>query len=127
MAGLDAHWGAFVGECPEGEIDDIAGAVAKEADPDDSRLGLGGGAGDVDGMVGRSDGLPGGWEQLGAGGGERDVTAGALKQRHAQVGFEGADGLAQGRLGDVKPLGGASEVQLVGDGDEVAQLREGDP
>jgi hypothetical protein len=32
--------------------------------------------------------------------------------------------MAQGRLGHVQPLGRAPEVQLLGDGDEVAQLAE---
>lgn len=50
-------------------------------------------------MVGCGDGVPGGWEQLGAGVGERDVMAGALKQRYSEVGLEGAasDGLTPSR------------------------------
>jgi hypothetical protein len=38
------------------------------------------------------------------------------------VGFERLDRLAQRRLADVQALGGAREVQLLGDGDEVAQV-----
>ena len=38
--------------------------------------------------------------------------------------FQGLDGLAQGWLGDVQAFGGAAEMQLLGDGDEISELPE---
>lgn len=44
----------------------------------------------------------------------------AVKQRHAQLLFEVAYGGAEWWLGHVQPLGGAGEVLLLGNIDEVA-------
>ena len=57
-------------------------------------------------------------------GGELDAAAGALEQPAAQLGLERADLLAERRLGDVQARRGAPEVQLLGDGDEIAKLAE---
>ena len=59
-----------------------------------------------------------------AGGGELDAAAGALEQPDPQLGLEGADLLAERRLGDVQTSRRAPEVQLLGDGDEIAKLAE---
>ena len=48
-------------------------------------------------------------------GGQRDAAAVALEQPHAELGLERPDLLAHARLGEVQPLGGAAEVQLLGD------------
>lgn len=59
-----------------------------------------------------------------AGGGEVDVAAVALKQRHSELCFEAADLLAEGGLRDVQPFGRAAEVELLGDGGEVLDESE---
>jgi hypothetical protein len=63
-------------------------------------------------------------QQRVAGIGERHRTPRALEQPHAQLRLQRADLLAQRRLGDVQALGGAREVQLLGDGDEIAQVTQ---
>ncbi len=63
-----------------------------------------------------------------AGGGELHAALGALEQPHAQLLLQVGDGLRQRRLRHVQARGGAAEVQLVGDGDELApqaQLDQG--
>ena len=40
----------------------------------------------------------------------------------AELALELADLLRQRRLGDVQPIGGPAEVQLLGDGPEVAKM-----
>jgi hypothetical protein len=50
----------------------------------------------------------------------------ALEQGRTQRFLEGGNGLRQRRLGHVQALGGAAEMQLFGDGDEIAQLAEVD-
>jgi len=61
-------------------------------------------------------------QQHASGLGERDLPAGALKQRDTEVAFEPGDGARQGRLGYLQALRGPAEVQFLGDGDEIAQL-----
>jgi hypothetical protein len=46
----------------------------------------------------------------------------AVEQRRAQLPFQHPDLLAQRWLGDVKALGRTSEVQFLGNGDEVTQV-----
>ena len=58
--------------------------------------------------------------------GELDVSAAAFEEGDADLGFEAFDRLAQRGLGDVELLCGASEVELFGDGDEVADLSKGE-
>ena len=53
---------------------------------------------------------------------QRGAPAVAVEQRHAELGLELADLLADARLGEVQAVGGAAEVKLLGDGDERAQL-----
>ena len=55
---------------------------------------------------------------------QRGTPAVALEQRHPELGLERADLLADARLRQVQPLGGAAEVKLLGDRDERAQLAE---
>lgn len=47
------------------------------------------------------------------------MPAGPVKQGHAKLLFEAADLVTQRRLGDVQPLGGAAEVKLLGNRNEV--------
>jgi hypothetical protein len=50
------------------------------------------------------------------------VSAVSHEQRHPEAGLQRLDLLRQRRRGDVHALSGTAEVQLLGDGDEVAQL-----
>ena len=63
-------------------------------------------------------------EQRGAGRGEGDAAVGAVEQPHAQLCLELADLLADGGLRHVQALGGAAEVQLLRDRDEVPQVSQ---
>ncbi len=56
--------------------------------------------------------------------GERHRAPRAHEQLHPQLGLQRADLLAQRRLGDVQAKRGAREVQLLGDGDEIAQVAQ---
>lgn len=47
-----------------------------------------------------------------------------MKELRAEFGFKGLDLLGKGRLGNVKSDGSATEVQLFGHGDKVAQVTE---
>ena len=55
---------------------------------------------------------------------ELDAPARPDQQREPELVLERADLLAQRRLGDVQALGGAAEVQLLRDRDEVAKLAQ---
>ena len=55
---------------------------------------------------------------------ERGAAAVALEQLHTELGLERADLLAHARLRQVQAIGRPAEVQLLGDGDERAQLPE---
>jgi hypothetical protein len=50
-----------------------------------------------------------------------------MKQLNLELILELANGLRQRRLGDVHPVRGPAEVELVHDGQEVAQMPELDP
>ena len=56
--------------------------------------------------------------------GDRHPARGPLDQRDADLLLEPADLLRQRRLGDVLALGGAGEVALVGERDEVPELSQ---
>ena len=56
------------------------------------------------------------------GGGELDAALGAAEQRDPHLRLELADVQAEGRLRNPKPFRGAGEVELIGDGDEPAEL-----
>ena len=76
--------------------------------------------GRVRGLQGRARRLEQGHARLGQG----DAPRRALEQPRAELVLEPRDRRAQGLLGDVQPLGGAGEVQLLRDGDEIAELPE---
>jgi hypothetical protein len=48
------------------------------------------------------------WQQYGSGWRQSDLSRVSFEQLKAQFGFQSLDPLGEGRLGDVKPLGGAS-------------------
>jgi hypothetical protein len=62
------------------------------------------------------------WQQCRAAGSQRDGPAIAVEQADFQVAFERLDLLGERRTRDMQPLRRATEVQLFGDGHEVAQL-----
>lgn len=62
-----------------------------------------------------------------AGGGEARGAGGALEEAAVETGFEKLDVAGERGLGDVKAEGGSAEVELFGNGDEVAQVTEFDP
>ena len=61
-------------------------------------------------------------EQLLSGGGERSAARVSREQRDPEFVLERPDLAGQHRLRDVQTLGGAAEVQFLGDSDEVPQL-----
>ena len=65
-------------------------------------------------------------QQLPAGRGQLGCPLVPHEQRRFQLLFERPDLAGQYRLGDVQGLGGAAEVQMLSDGDEIAQLAEVD-
>jgi hypothetical protein len=78
--------------------------------------------------LGREDG-PRMLEERAARVGQSDAVAGSDEERDAELALELADLLRERWLSDVQPRGRPSEVQLLGDGDEVAEMaefREGD-
>jgi len=75
-------------------------------------------------LVDGAQGGAGRLQQRLAGLGELDAARRALQQRHAELLLEPGDRGAQRLLGDVHAARGAREVQLLGDGDEVAQVAQ---
>jgi hypothetical protein len=63
-------------------------------------------------------------EEGAPGGGELDAARAAHEQLGAHLLLEVADLPAERRLGDVQPRGRPPEVQLLGDGHEVAEVAE---
>jgi hypothetical protein len=101
-----------------GQLEHPGGRVADPQPAVDEQAGLLGGAG---GGVGGLDSLAGLGQQGPAGLGQLDAPA-ADEQLHAQLPLQGLDLGAERWLGDAQPLGGSAEVQLLGDGDEVAKM-----
>ena len=56
--------------------------------------------------------------------GQGDITRGAQQQHRVELALEPFDRPAQCRLGDMQALGGAAEMQILGDGDEIAQMMQ---
>ena len=56
--------------------------------------------------------------------GQRHAAAGAVDEALPELGLQLAQALAHARLRDPEPLGGAPEVELVGEGEEDADLAE---
>jgi hypothetical protein len=96
------------------------GAGTGESDGEASALAAGGAPRGVDGGEDLAPAL----EEHRAGRSELDAARGPVGQRFAELGLKAADLLRQRRLGDVKALGGAAEVPLLGDRDEVAEVSQ---
>ncbi|WUR56258.1 hypothetical protein OG979_20690 [Actinomadura citrea] len=61
---------------------------------------------------------------------EADLAAGAFEQSAAQMAFQGGDGPAHLRLGEMEPVGGMAEMQLLGQRQEhfyLPQVRQSMP
>jgi len=86
--------------------------------PDDERL-VPGSANRLHGALGLLQQLLAIAEECDPGGGQFDPPASAGQERHSELRLEPPDLLAERRLGDVQPLGGAPEVEFLGDGHEV--------
>ena len=119
---LDAR--QLVGEAPGERGQEAVGRRADAADRDVAdRAG-----GDPTGLVGSAvDGRedrPGPLQVGGAGRGQVDAAGGADEELDAELGLEAPDLLGERRLGHVQPLGGATEVPLLGDRHEVAQVTQ---
>ena len=74
--------------------------------------------------VGPREQLAGLLEQRRAGRSQRDTAPVAFEELDAQLGLERAHLLAHARLREMQSLGRAAEVQLLGHGDERAQMPE---
>src|SRR6202011_3983046 len=68
--------------------------------------------------------LPSVGQELAAGGRQFDVSAVADEELGPKLTFETLDLLRERRSSQVKPLRGPTEMQLLGNGDEVGQLPE---
>ncbi len=69
--------------------------------------------------------LAGAAGDFGADGGGADGFGGAFEEGDAELGFEVLDLRAEGGLGDVAGGGGAAEMAVFGEGDDVAEVLEG--
>ena len=100
----------------------VDGADKADSEPANGTLG---GASDMDdcrfGLVEQAAGFV---EQHATGLGELDAALGADQERRADLALEGADLHAERRLRDVEPPRGAAEMQLLGDGHEVAKAAQ---
>jgi hypothetical protein len=56
--------------------------------------------------------------------GELDSAVGAIEEPGAQAGLEALDLLAEGWLRDSKPSGRPAEMELLGDGEEGAEVAQ---
>ena len=74
------------------------------------------------GLLGQRQDAPGVVEEQSARLRQAHPALAALEQLRAQLRLQRLDLLAQRRLADVQALGGAGEVQFLGDGDEIAQV-----
>jgi hypothetical protein len=103
---------------------DPAGQRPREAHAQPTALAGAGSARNRRRAVGTPQQISGLDEQRAARRRERRAAAVALEQLDAELGLERADLLADARLGEMKPVGGAAEVKLLSDHDERPQLPE---
>jgi hypothetical protein len=121
LAGDDRHVGVVVLDSGEDRPESFEAGRRGEAEahgPGDARAGKQGALGGTFEPRERQRCL---FEQRPPGGGEFDLAAGTQEQLCAQGPLELVDLVAQRRLRDVEARGGTAEVELVGDGEEVAK------
>ena len=123
-AQIEHHAGEFLAQGGGERGEQSVRRGAGEADGEAAVLAAGGTAGVLERGVDGGEDLAAAFEQHLAGGRELDAAGRPVQQRLAEFGLEAADLLREGWLGDVQPRGGAAEVALLGDGDEVAQVSE---
>ena len=97
---------------------------ADESDTEEAEVAVADAAGFSEVFVDVAEGAPGALEEDFAGGCELDCARCAEEERVAEDLFELADLLREWGLSEVESAGGASEVELFGDGDEVAEMAE---
>jgi hypothetical protein len=105
-----------------GSFRPVGGAPVHVADPD--RFGRPETGREPAQLVGLSYQCPRMGQQRRTGDGQRDGAAVTVEQANLQIAFERLDLLGQRRTRNVQPLGRAREIQLFGDGHEVAQLAQ---
>ena len=120
VVGVQVHGGMSLGQGREEGLEPVAG-TGGQAELQFAGDSASGGAGGRQGVVGCLDRGARGFEQCVAGVGELDPTSRSVEQVDAQLGLELPDRGAQRLLGHVQAGSGSGEVQLLGDGDEVAQ------
>jgi hypothetical protein len=119
-ADVQVQRGVAFGKRGEERFESVARARGQPA-PEVAGDGAAGGARGGQRVVGGAQRDARGVEQRATGVGELDVAGGATEQLDAEVGLQAPDRGAQRLLGHVQARRCAREVQLLGDGDEVAQ------
>ena len=120
LARAHAHARAPARELGEQRLGDVVGA-GREPESQLAGLAPGVAEGCLGRRVGGLDGGARGREHRRPGLGQLHPRARAVEQPDAELALEPRDLLAERRLGHVQALGGAAEVQLVGERDERAQ------
>ena len=118
--------GQLGGQPPQQRAQDGDRGHGGEAEADDARRAGVDAAGQVTGAVDQVEHPVGLVEEGRAGAGQLDPAVVALEQRRADRLLQLLDLARQRRLGHLEALGGPTEVQLLGDGDEGPDLVEGD-
>jgi hypothetical protein len=114
--------GALRPEAPHRGGDEGHGGGLDEPERQVAGLAAGGAARRREPLLRLGERAAGVGEERGAGRGERHRPRAAGEQLGADHRLEPPHLLAQRRLGDADAFGGAAEVQLLGDGDEVAEV-----
>jgi hypothetical protein len=99
---------------------------ADEPDAQEAGLAAADAAGFGEVLLDVLEGAAGALEEDLSGAGEADGAGGASEEGVAEELLELADLLGEGWLGEVEALGGATEVELFGDGYEVTEVAEFD-
>ncbi len=95
---------------------------AGKAEPDPAGVAAGGATRRDDGMLDAIEDRARFGQQRFAGLGQLDAARLAAEQLHLELGFEGADLLAQRRLLDAESFRRAGDMPLLGDGDEITEV-----
>ena len=121
LADVQAQVGMALSHRVEQRLQAVPGA-RREPDAQVAGLAPAGRLGSGERLVDRAQRGAGRLQQRLAGLRELHAAGRALQQRHAELLLEPGDRGAERLLGDVHAGGRAREVQLLGDGDEVAQV-----
>ena len=102
----------------------MEGCGVDHTDPDPAEVATGHPASVIGGALHVGKDRPGIVEESDAGIGQGDAARLALEQRRADLRFQRADLLGERRLLHAQPLRRPGEVQLLGDGDEIAKMAQ---